>query len=285
MDFIKTSITKPVTITVGVFLLIMFGLISLDNLPYRLTPNVVQPEISVKTVWGGATPYEIERDIINKQEEQLKSTPGLIKYASTSSDNLGEITLTFKIGTDMNKALLEVSNKLNQVDNYPENVSRPTISSSGANASPVIWMGFITDFGNENDIDTYKSYIENEVKEHIERVEGVASLFEGGGTEEELQVRVNQERLAAYGLTIDQIANIIRSENQDISAGTVDIDRRTYRVRTTSAFKSIEDLKNLVIIGNGETEVKLKELATVVKGYKKKYVKILQMSQGMSEPQ
>lgn len=284
MDIIKTSITKPVTIAVGVFLLLMFGFISLEKLPYRLTPNVVQPEIAVKTVWGGATPYEIERDVINKQEEQLKSTPGLIKYVSTSSDNMGEITLTFQIGTDMNKALLEVANKLDQVDNYPENVNKPTISAAGANASPVIWMGFIKDENNKNDIDTYSSYIKNEIKENIERVEGVASLFEAGGTEEQLQVKLNQERLAAYGLTIDQIAGIIRAENSDVSAGSVDIDRRTYRVRTTSAFKSIQDLENIVIIANGETEVKLKEIATVSKGYAKKTVKILQQSMFVDSP-
>ncbi len=284
MDFIKTSITKPVTIAVGVLLLLMFGFVSLEKLPYRLTPNVVQPEISIQTIWPGATPYEIEREVITKQEEQLKSIQGLVKYISTSSDNRGEVTLTFQIGTDMNKALLEVSNKLDQVDRYPENVNKPIINSSGANASPVVWMGLVADKDNPRDINTYKTFVENNIKEEIERVEGVASLFEGGGTPEELHIQLDQERLAAHNLTIDQIANIVRAENADISAGSVDIDRRTYRVRTAGALKSVEAIENIVVIADGQREVKLKELADVSKGYQKKSVKILQRSQDLAAP-
>ena len=164
MNFIDFSIKKPVNVIVGVILILMFGFVALNNLPYQLTPNVVQPEIGVRTVWPGATPSEVERDIIDKQEEMLKSTPDLVAYESTASDNLAEITLTFSIGTDMNKALLEVSNKLNQVESYPENVQRPVIASAGSNASPVIWMGFVANEGNPRDIDTYKTYLENNVK-------------------------------------------------------------------------------------------------------------------------
>jgi len=102
VDIINYSIKKPVTILVGVILIIMFGLISLGKLPYQLTPTVTQPKLSVQTVWAGATPYEIERDLIEEQEKALKSTPGLVKYESTSSDNVGKITLTFKLGTDIN---------------------------------------------------------------------------------------------------------------------------------------------------------------------------------------
>ena len=122
MNVIDLSIKRPIGVAVGVVLILMFGFVALYQLPYKLTPNVVQPEISVRTIWPGATPSEVERDIIDKQEEQLKSTPDLVAYESTASDNRAEITLTFKVGTDMNKALLEVSNKLSQVDRYPENV-------------------------------------------------------------------------------------------------------------------------------------------------------------------
>ncbi|MDX1296483.1 MAG: efflux RND transporter permease subunit, partial [Sulfurimonadaceae bacterium] len=232
MNFIDLSIKKPVSVIVGVALILMFGFVALSKLPYKLTPDVVQPEIGVTTIWPGATPSEVERDIIDKQEEQLKSTPDLVAYEATASDNMAEITLTFEVGTDMNKALLEVSNKLNQVDAYPENVEKPVISSAGANASPVIWMGFVTNEGNTKDIDTYKTYLENEIKEQLERVKGVASIFVPGGTEEQMHIKIFPERLAAHGLSIDQVAAAIQSENRDTAAGTVDIDRRTYRVRT-----------------------------------------------------
>jgi len=269
MNLIDLSLKKPVTVVVAVILIILFGLVALSKLPYKLTPDVVQPEIGVTTIWPGATPSEIERDIIDKQEEQLKSTPGLISYEATASDNLANITLTFEVATDMNKALLEVSNKLNQVDSYPVNVDQPIISSAGANASPVIWMGFVTNEGNTKDIDTYATYLETEIKEQLERVKGVASLFISGGTEDQMHIKLFPERLAAYGLTIDQVARAIQNENIDTAAGTVDIDRRTYRVRTTARFTSVESLNQMVLFNDGQRSIRLHDVATVSKGYEK----------------
>ena len=278
MNFIDISIKKPVSVIVGIVLILMFGMVALSQLPYKLTPNVIEPEIGVVTVWPGATPSEIERDIVEKQEEQLKSTPGLVNYEATASDNLSEITLTFEVGTDMNKALLEVSNKLNQVDTYPENVLKPIIQSAGSNASPTIWMGFVVNEGNDRDIDTYLSYLDNEVKEQFERVKGVASIFVPGGTKDQLHIKLYPRRLAAYGLTIDQVAAAIQAENIDTAAGTVDIDRRTYRVRTSARFTSIEDLEQMVIFNDGVKSIYLSDLADISKGYEKVVANILQSS-------
>jgi len=275
MNFIDLSIKRPVSVVVVVVLIVMFGFVALIKLPYKLTPNVVQPEIGVRTIWPGATPSEVERDIIDKQEEQLKSTPDLVAYEATASDNMADITLSFEIGTDMNKALLEVSNKLSQVDRYPENVLKPIITSAGANASPVIWMGFVADEGNKRNIDTYKTFLENDIKEQLERVNGVASIFIPGGTKEQMHIKLFPERLAAYGLSIDKIAALIQSENRDTAAGTVDIDRRTYRVRTTARFTSAEQLEQLVLFHDGRRTVRLGDVARVEKGYEKAKANIL----------
>jgi len=275
MNIIDLSIKKPVSIVVGVILILMFGMVALKSLPYQLTPSVTQPEIGVTTIWPGATPSEVERDIIDKQEEQLKSTPNLVSYEATASDNLAEITLTFSVGTDMNKALLEVSNKLNQVENYPENVQQPIIASAGSNASPVIWMGFVTNEGNEKDIDTYKTYLENEINEQFERIEGVASVFIPGGTQEQMHIKLFPERLASFGLSIDQVAAAIQNENRDTAAGTVDIDRRTYRVRTKARFNSIESLEQMVLFDDGQRSIRLLDVATVSRGYEKVVANIL----------
>jgi HAE1 family hydrophobic/amphiphilic exporter-1 len=275
MNIIDLSIKKPVSVVVGVVLILMFGFVALSTLPYKLTPNVTQPEIGVTTIWPGATPSEVERDIIDKQEEQLKSTPDLVAYKSTASDNTAEITLTFEVGTDMNKALLEVSNKLNQVEAYPENVLKPIIASAGANASPIIWMGFVTNKGNDKDIDTYKTYLENNIKEQLERVKGVASIFIPGGTEEQMHVKLFPERLASYGLTIDDVATAIQLENRDTAAGTVDIDRRTYRVRTTARFKSTKELEAMILFHDGQRTIRLSDVAIIEKGYEKVKANIL----------
>ena len=138
MNLIQFSIKHPVTIIVSVFIVLMFGFLSLNNLPYQLTPSVTKPEIKVTTTWPGATPYEIEREIIEEQEDTLQNLNNLVEFESSSKDNVGEITLTFKLGTNLQAALQDVSNKLNEVSSYPENVDEPIIET--ATASPVIWM-------------------------------------------------------------------------------------------------------------------------------------------------
>ncbi|MCK5662696.1 MAG: efflux RND transporter permease subunit, partial [Thiotrichaceae bacterium] len=156
MNIIQFSLHKPVSISVAVIMLLMFGLLALQGLPQQLTPNVVEAKISISTVWPGASPREIEQDIINEQELVLKNTPGIISYESKSQDNMGTITLTFKIGADINKGLLDVSNKLTEVDSYPENVLKPVIKATGESSSPVIWTMLRTLDENPTDIDTYK---------------------------------------------------------------------------------------------------------------------------------
>jgi HAE1 family hydrophobic/amphiphilic exporter-1 len=124
MDPIRFSIEKPVTVIVGIILVVLFGWIGLTSLPYQLSPSVIEPEITVRTTWSGATPYEIEREIIEEQEKVLKGIPGLVEMESTSSNSRGTITLKFSIGTEVDGVLLRVSNKLDEVRSYPENVCR-----------------------------------------------------------------------------------------------------------------------------------------------------------------
>ena len=142
MDIVKFSIEKPVTILVGIILVVLFGLISLQRMPYQLSPSVTEPEITVTTTWTGATPYEVERDIIEEQEKVLKGIPGVVEMESSSFNGMGTLTLRFRIGTDVDNALLRVSNKLNEVKSYPENVDKPVINATGAATSPVIWIIF-----------------------------------------------------------------------------------------------------------------------------------------------
>ncbi|MCU7940625.1 MAG: efflux RND transporter permease subunit [gamma proteobacterium symbiont of Bathyaustriella thionipta] len=267
MDIIKYSLYKPVTITVAILLILIFGLLALQKLPLQLTPNVTEAKISVVTAWPGASPREIEQDIIEEQELVLKNTPGLIIYEAKAQDNLGTITLTFKLGTNIEKALLDVSNKLTEVDNYPLNVEKPIIKATGESSSPVIWTMLRTLPDNPNDIDTYKTYLENQVREHYERVPGVAELFMLSGTKQQMQITLDVNLLAKYKLTIDDIINKVKRHNQDVSAGSIDIDRRNYRIRTTAQFRDIQSIQELILITDADRQVKLKDVAVISYGY------------------
>jgi hydrophobic/amphiphilic exporter-1 (mainly G- bacteria), HAE1 family len=275
MDIIRFFIQKPVTVTVGVILTVMFGLIGFQKLPVQLTPDVETPLITVTTTWYGATPYEIEKEIIEKQEKVLKGLQGLTKMESESYNGMGTITLSFKIGINLDDALLRVSNKMSEVGNYPENVDKPTIESSGANSSPVIWMVLKTTEENPGHINHFKTFFEDNVRQHLERIEGVGSLLVFGGTDTTLDVIVDAEKMARYKVTINQIIAAVRSANQNISAGVLGMAKKNYRIRTISQFQTPQDALDVVIFDDGLNRVYLGDVAQVEKGYKKESASVL----------
>jgi len=275
MNIIHFFIRKPVTVAVAVILTVMFGLIGFQKLPVQLTPDVETPLITVNTAWYGATPYEIEKEIIEKQEKVLKGLQGLTKMESSSYNGLGTITLSFKIGTNLDDALLRVSNKMSEVGNYPENVTRPTIESSGANSSPIIWMVLKTKPGNTKPINQFKTFFEDNVRQYLERVNGVGSLLVFGGTDTTLDVIIDAQKMARYNVSINQIIASIQRANQNISAGILGMAKKNYRIRTISQFQTPDDALDVVIFDDGINRVYLRDVAQVKKGYKKEDASVL----------
>lgn len=275
MDPVKFSINDPVKVIVGVIVILLFGFIGLYRMPYQLSPSLEIPQITVTTVWTGATPYEIEREIIEEQEKAFKGIPNLVEMESSSWNSIGSVTLKFKLGSDIDDALLRVSNKLNEVKSYPQNVEKPVINATGAATSPVVWMVLKTTEDNPNSIYTYITHFENEIKQYLERVEGVADLFIGGGTEREMHVILNPKRLAAYGLTMEDVVNVLSAENVNISAGNMYVGRRDFRIRTVAEFQSVEDLEHVVVKSTGQRRIYLSDIATISFGYAKPTAEII----------
>jgi HAE1 family hydrophobic/amphiphilic exporter-1 len=275
MDIISYSINKPVSVTVAVILVVMFGLIGLNKLPVQLTPDVETPQITVNTSWGGATPYEVEKEIIEKQEEVLKGIQALTKMESSSYNSYGEITLSFALGTDLDDALLRVSNKLNEVTGYPDTADRPKIEAAGAQSSPVIWMMLKTRPENQEHINHFRTFFENNIRQHLERVQGVGSLFVFGGTENELHITLEAEKMARYNVSINQVMGAVTNANRNVSAGVLGIDKKNYRIRTVSQFQAPEDALEVVIFDDGIHRVYLGDVARTTPGYAKENVAVL----------
>jgi len=275
VDPVKFAISKPVTVTVGIILVVLFGLIGLSRLPYQLTPSVEEPEITVTTVWTGAAPNEVEREIIDEQEETLKGIPGLVEMESSSASGQGTITLRFRTGTDVDDALLRVSNKINEVPSYPLNVDKPVISATGAATSPVIWMVLKANQGNPNPIETYGTFFEEEVRQFLERIPGVADLFVRGGTAKELHVVVSSEKLAAYDLTLSDVVRALQAANVNVSAGSVSVGRRDYRIRSVAEFVVPGDVEKVVLRSTGQRRLLLSDVATIRIGYAKRTVAMI----------
>ena len=267
MGLIRYLIEKPITTAVMVILIIMFGIIGLNSLPIQLTPDVQMPEITIRTNWPGATPYEIEQDIIEDQEDALKGLENLMEMESSSYNNYGEIRLTFAVGTDIDAALLRTSNALDEVSDYPDNADRPVIDAAGANSSPIIWLLLKRKEGDPDLVTHYLTFFENEVRQHLERVPGVGSLFVAGGTEKELHVEMNPTELARQRISIMQLTQALQQANENTSAGVLGIGKKDYRIRTVGQFQNPEEALDVVITDDGLNQVRVGDVATSAIGY------------------
>jgi HAE1 family hydrophobic/amphiphilic exporter-1 len=247
MDLIRLAITRPIATLAAVFMVVMLGLVALQSIPVQLTPDVRNPIIQITTRWAGAAPVEIEREIINTQEENLKGLDGLKEMSSSSTTGRGRITLEFAPGQDMTKALLLVANRLDRVSTYPDEANEPTLSTSGSEDSPIAWFMIRAAEGNTALIDDYGDFIEDTVKDTLERLPGVGGVNVYGGAEKELQIIVNPQKLAAYQLTIPDMITALRAANVSLSAGTVDEGKRRYVVRLENELTTPQRVENTIV--------------------------------------
>jgi HAE1 family hydrophobic/amphiphilic exporter-1 len=140
MHLIQAIVRSPVKVAVGVLLVALFGIVGLMRMPMQLTPEVQVPTITIETRWPGASPQEVEREIINEQEEFLQSVEGVTKMTSESRDSSGAITMEFLVGTNMDEALLKVNSRLQQVPEYPIDADQPVITTASAAERPIAWF-------------------------------------------------------------------------------------------------------------------------------------------------
>ena len=269
MKLVETAIRKPVTTAVGVILLVLFGALALTRIPIQLTPTVEQPELSVTTLWPGASPFEIEREIVDQQEEQLKSLAGLVRMESTSSDSNASIVLTFLTGTDVDAAMLKVSNRLEQVPRYPSDAERPVLETVASQT--MAWYTLIPggDEPFEGDISTLYDLLDDFVKPELERVPGVARSDIYGGREREVRVIVDPAKLAARRITLGQLVQAIDRENRNTSGGSFDEGKRRYVVRTIGEYGSPEDIEDVVVAVRSGVPIYLRDVARAELSYRK----------------
>ena len=278
MKLVDTAIRRPVSVIVGVLLIALFGLISLFLIPVQLIPDVDRPVITVDTIWPGASPEEMEREIVQRQEEQLKAVEGLEKMTSQSFDSRGQVFLEFRVGLDPDALMLKVSNKLGQVRGYPADADRPVLASgAGGNTSAITWLILEPLPGNEDvSIETYLDLSEDVIKAGIERVPGVAQSNVYGGFERELQVIVDPAAMAAHAVTVSQMGAAITAENVNISGGSFDEGKRRYIVRTVGKFTTPEQVEAVVIRDGPGGRVRVGDVARVRLGYKDATVTVRQ---------
>ena len=274
MNLIKTSIDRPIAIVSAVLMVVMFGLLALELIPIQLTPDIRKPVLSVRTNWAGAAPAEIEREIVNRQEEVLRGLEGLDEMRSRAQQGRAIVTLEFNVGQDMDKALLLVSNRLDRIDGYPAEVDKPTLSTRGSEDTPIAWFTLKRLDGNDRDIHTYGDYVEDVIQDRLERVPGVAGMNVYGGTPREMRVTVDPARLANFGLTVPQVVGALRTANSSATAGNVDEGKRRYVVRTEGELTTVAQVQAVVVrsiqdpVSGSVSRVTIADIADVTYAHK-----------------
>ncbi len=269
MKLVEYSLKYGVTVAVGVIIILMFGFLSLFRIPVQLTPEISQPELTVRTLWPGSSPEEVEREIIDEQEKHLKSLVGLLGMKSISQTGQGDIYLSFRTGTNLQDALVRTANALQQVSSYPENVDEPIIKTVNISDRPIAWFVLQPLPGMEDKVNVYhyRDFAEDKIKSRFERVPGVADSGVFGGSKLQVHVTFDPSGLAARGLSIFDLREALRGQNHNVSGGDFDEGKRRYIIRTIGEFRTIEDIENAIIANKGRRPVYVKDVARVSIGY------------------
>ena len=254
MVLIRLAIERPIAVVAAVLMILIFGVLALQRIPIQLTPDVRKPVITVTTYWSGGSPIEMEREVINRQEEVLKGVQGVSKIESRSQDGRGILTLEFEIDSDMNKSLLMVSNRLNQISDYPAEANKPLIDTSGLEDNPIAWFILTRLPGNNRALESYGDFAENVIQDRLERVAGVSRTNLYGGSENEMRIIVDPDKLARYRLTVPDLVSALRLANVSISAGDINEGKRRYIVRTEGELQTVNQIRSVVLTStNTET--------------------------------
>jgi HAE1 family hydrophobic/amphiphilic exporter-1 len=275
MNLIKVAIERPIAVISAVIMVVLFGLVALQTIPIQLAPDVDRPVITVTTVWPGAAPAEVEREIINRQEEEMAGLEGLQEITARAEQGRARLTLEFDVATNMDRALLLLSNRLDRVSGYPEEANEPTLDTAGSDDNPLAWFIVTRAEGNDRPIHEYGDFVEDVVKDRIERVPGVSRVDIYGTSEREIQITVEPELLARYGLTVSDVIQALRAANASMSAGDVDESKRRYAIRVEGELNTLEAIR-AVVVRSAEgrasgrlARVTVGEIAEVSFGYKK----------------
>ncbi len=263
MNLVKLSLSNPVAVIVGIIMFVMFGLISLVRLPVQLTPEIEEPKITVTTTWRAAAPNEIEAEIIEPQEDVLRGLPGMTEITASAFEGMAEITLTFSVDMELNRALIEVLNRLNQVPSYPDDADEPVLATVGGDANAIAWFMIKPMADNNHAIAGYKDFVEEVVQTRLEQIPGVAKSEVHGGRDREIRITFDPYKVASLGIQLPVVSQLSGS-GEDVSGGATDVGKREYSIRFSGKY-GVDELGGLIIQWRDGYPVYLRDVAKIEK--------------------
>ncbi len=254
---------RPVAIFMVVLAIAVFGYISYQQLPLTLMPDISYPTLTIRTDYPDTAPEEVENLISRRIEQRLGVVNNLASIVSISRAGMSDVILEFGWDTDMNDAVQTVRENLDRL-NLPRGVNKPLILRYDPTQDPIMRIGLYGDA----DLYALRLIAEEEIKQALEAMKGVAAARVHGGLEEEIRVEINERQLALIGLGIGDVNRRLREENVNLAGGSLLDGQTQYMVRTLNEFRTVDEIRNLVIGQKNGADIRLKDVSHVVRGHK-----------------
>ncbi|MGB5332469.1 MAG: efflux RND transporter permease subunit [Woeseiaceae bacterium] len=273
---IELATERRVTIVMLMVAIVLFGIVSLSRLKLNLLPDISYPTVTVRTELTGAAPVEVENLITKPIEEAVGVVRNVRLVRSVSRSGQSDVTVEFLWGTDMDISGVDVREKVD-VLSLPLEAERPLLLRFDPASEPIIRLGLL--YKEDSDIvgdspevrlKSLRRLAEDRIKTELEAQQGTAAVKVSGGLEDEVQIRVDQQKLSQLGIGIDQVAARIRAENVNLSGGRLEEGDQRFLVRTLNEFQSIEEFRGAIVANVAGRPVYLRDVATVERGYKER---------------
>ena len=274
MKLIDLATERRVTIAMFTIAIVLFGFVSLARLKVNLLPDLSYPTLTVRTELTGTAPLEVENLLTKPIEEVVSVIRNVRQVRSVSRPGQSDVTLEFLWGTDMDVAGVEVREKLDVLE-LPLEASRPLLLRFDPSNEPIQRLAFMDKeaTGPADDpqqLRALRRFAEDQLKNDLEAVEGTAAVKVSGGLEDEIQILVDQEKIAQLGLSIRTIAARLRAENVNLSGGRLEQGEQRFLVRTLNEFTSVEEIADSIIATPAGRPIYLRDVASVTRGFKER---------------
>ncbi len=266
MNISRFSVQRPVLTIMVSLIVIILGGISLSRLSIDLMPDITYPTVSITTEYENASPEEVEELITRPVEEAMAAVPGVEQVTSVSAEGQSNVRVLFTWGSNLDEAANDIRDRLDRVTPLlPEDAEKPRLRKFDLAAFPILIMGVSSNL----DPIQIRRIIDNQVKNRIERIPGVASLDIRGGLDREIHVNLNAEKIKALNLPIDQLLTRLKEENINLPAGTIEQGALDITIRTPGVYTNLNELENTVVAMREGVPIQLKEIATVKDAWEK----------------
>jgi len=261
MKLSDISIHRPVFATVMSLAILLFGIISFTQLPVREYPDIDPPIISVVTLYRGASSNVVETEISDVLEEQFATLEGVKTITSSSREGGSVITIEFELSQNVNEAANEVRDRVSRIrGTLPQEIEDPIISKVDANAQAIVWLALYSTHHSGLELSDFADRV---LKERIQRMPGVGSVIIGGERRYAMRIWLDPLKMAAHGLTAQDIERAVRSENAEIPGGRVEGRKREFAVRTRGDLDKPEQFGAIIVSQKGDKITRLRDVADV----------------------